>query len=100
MPPSRSTTLDVAKEEPTTAPMDEDTKLPEHEVAKDLPATTFEAKPIGHHARIQSIATESIAETASEAATPPPRSVTPSDDTDVTPLDMEGDDPMEDIQST
>jgi len=104
LPPSRSTTLDVGNsvvslvESPSTAQ-----PSVEVEAEKTETAPSFVQEPFGipikslGHMRLQSVATESIAETE-EAATPPPRSMTPSEDEEGLPLDLPGRDPVEDLQ--
>jgi len=83
LPPSRSTTLDIDKvASPEPVPIEEKKEAEEEAGTVTPPAgsSAEPAEPIGH-ARLQSIATDSLAET-DEAATPPPRSVTPSEDDD------------------
>jgi hypothetical protein len=113
LPPSRSTTLDVGiggsvaspEELSSTARIEEETKEAEEAETESIPASSLpEAiKPLAlGHNRLQSIATESTAETE-EAATPPPRSITPSsadleEEEGGTPLDTTDQDLMGNLQ--
>ena len=102
LPPSRMTTLDVDKPTETSALVEE---AKENEVDAEVPKISEQLEPINTeplgHARLQSIATDSIAE-SEEVATPPPRSITPSEVTeedDGLSLDKEVQDTMEGVQS-
>lgn len=99
LPPSRSTTLDVEK---VISPESEGKKEDEEDdiVTPPAPAAASSAEPsepLGH-ARLHSLAIDSLADTE-EIATPPPRSVTPSEGDEEIPLDSLEEDPMASTQA-
>jgi hypothetical protein len=106
LPPSRSTTLDVGKEtaaspEPVPELEEKSETKAKEGVVTPLAAASPDPIDLPIHARLQSIATDSVAD-VEEAATPPPRSVTPSEENEEGSLrgvEEEVEDPMGSTQS-